>query len=87
MTLDEYLAFEEQSPIKHEYVSGEVYAMSGVTTRHNLITRKGRTGRNTGMRTPRMYDHPFTTATGVSFATFLPIPAASTTSTTFATSL
>ena len=38
MTLDEYLAFEERSVIKHEYVGGEVYAMSGVTTRHNLIT-------------------------------------------------
>jgi Uma2 family endonuclease len=38
MSLDEYLAFEEGSPIKHEYVGGEVYAMSGVTTRHNLIT-------------------------------------------------
>lgn len=38
MSLDEYLAFEEQSSIKHEYVAGEVYAMSGVTTRHNLIT-------------------------------------------------
>jgi hypothetical protein len=37
MTLDEYLAFEENSPIKHEYVGGEVFAMSGVTTRHNLI--------------------------------------------------
>ena len=38
MTLEQYLAFEERSPIKHEYVGGEVYAMSGVTTRHNLIT-------------------------------------------------
>ena len=38
MSLDEYLAFEERSSIKHEYVAGEVYAMSGVTTRHNLIT-------------------------------------------------
>jgi Uma2 family endonuclease len=38
MSLDEYLAFEERSPIRHEYVGGEVYAMSGVTTRHNLIT-------------------------------------------------
>lgn len=38
MTLKEYLAFEERSPIKHEYVGGEVHAMSGVTTRHNLIT-------------------------------------------------
>ena len=38
MSLDEYLAFEEQSPVKHEYVAGEVYLMSGVTLRHNLIT-------------------------------------------------
>ncbi len=38
MSLHEYLAFEEKSPIKHEYVSGEVYTMTGVTTRHNLIT-------------------------------------------------
>ena len=38
MTLDEYLAFEERATIKHEYVAGEVYAMSGVTTRHNTIT-------------------------------------------------
>jgi Uma2 family endonuclease len=37
MSLEAYLEFEEGSPIKHEYVGGEVYAMSGVTTRHNLI--------------------------------------------------
>lgn len=38
MTLDEYLAFEARSPIRHEYIAGEVFAMSGATTRHNLIT-------------------------------------------------
>jgi Uma2 family endonuclease len=38
MSLEEYLAFEEKSSIKHEYVSGWVYAMSGGTTRHNLIS-------------------------------------------------
>ena len=38
LTLDEYLAFEEESPIRHEYVAGEVYAMSGPTTRHNTIS-------------------------------------------------
>ena len=37
MTVAEYLAFEETSPVKHEYVAGEVFAMSGVTTRHNFI--------------------------------------------------
>lgn len=38
ISLDEYLALEERSPVRHEYVAGEVYAMSGATTRHNLIT-------------------------------------------------
>ena len=38
MTLDEYLALEEESPTRHEYVAGEVYAMSGATTRHNTIS-------------------------------------------------
>lgn len=37
MTLDDYLAFEERSPHKHEYVAGEACVMAGVTTRHNLI--------------------------------------------------
>jgi Uma2 family endonuclease len=29
MTWEEYLEFEEQSPYRHEYVNGAVYAMSG----------------------------------------------------------
>jgi len=37
MTVEEYFRFEERSPIRHEYVAGEVYAMSGATSRHNLI--------------------------------------------------
>ena len=37
MTVEEYFQFEERSTIKHEYVAGEVYAMSGATARHNLI--------------------------------------------------
>ena len=37
MTVEEYFRFEENSPTKHEYVAGEVYAMSGATARHNLI--------------------------------------------------
>ena len=37
MTVEEYFRFEETSPIKHEYVAGEVYAMSGVTVRHDRI--------------------------------------------------
>ena len=36
-TIEEYFRLEETSPIRHEYVSGEVYAMSGATARHNRI--------------------------------------------------
>ena len=37
MTVEEYFRFEEGSQVRHEYVSGELYAMSGATLRHNLI--------------------------------------------------
>jgi Uma2 family endonuclease len=37
MTETEYLAFEEQSEIKHEFVNGDVFAMTGASTNHNLI--------------------------------------------------
>jgi hypothetical protein len=36
MTVEEYFQFEERSLIKHEYVAGEVHAMSGATARHDL---------------------------------------------------
>ena len=39
MTVEEYLRFDENSPLKHEYVAGEVYAMTGVPLRHNTIAR------------------------------------------------
>lgn len=35
--VDEYLEGEKVSRIKHEYVNGEVYAMAGVSDRHNRI--------------------------------------------------
>ena len=36
-TVEEYLAFEKTSPIKHEYVSGQLYTMAGGTKNHNRI--------------------------------------------------
>jgi len=39
MTVEEYLRFDESSPVRHEYVAGEVYAMTGATMRHNRIVR------------------------------------------------
>ncbi len=37
-TPDEYLAWEREQPIRHEYIDGEVYAMTGGTLPHNAIT-------------------------------------------------
>ena len=37
MTIREYLAFEEQSDIRHEYVAGEIHATAGASRRHGLI--------------------------------------------------
>lgn len=37
MTPQEYLEWEEQQPIKYEYIAGKVYAMTGGTIPHNDI--------------------------------------------------
>jgi Uma2 family endonuclease len=37
LTISEYLEGEELSQIKHEYLDGQVYAMSGASRNHNLI--------------------------------------------------
>ncbi|MEJ7813100.1 MAG: Uma2 family endonuclease [Gemmatimonadaceae bacterium] len=37
LSVEEYLAFEEASPVRHEYVAGEIHAMTGATPRHNQI--------------------------------------------------
>lgn len=36
-TIDEYLALEEKSEIRHELYNGEIYAMAGGTVNHNLL--------------------------------------------------
>jgi len=37
VSVDDYLLGEENSPIKHEYVDGAVFAMAGATAEHNEI--------------------------------------------------
>ena len=37
VSIDDYLAFENSSPRRHEYVAGRVYTMMGTTARHNRI--------------------------------------------------
>lgn len=38
LTEAEYLSFERTSNVRHENLSGQIYAMAGVTREHNLIT-------------------------------------------------
>ena len=37
ISVEEYLAFEDSSRIKHEYVAGRVYAMNGANQAHSCI--------------------------------------------------
>jgi Uma2 family endonuclease len=39
ISIQDYLEGEKVSPIKHEYIDGEVYAMSGTSKIHNRIIR------------------------------------------------
>ena len=38
MSIQEYLAFEEKSTVKHEFAAGQVFAMAGASERHNRIS-------------------------------------------------
>jgi len=38
LTECEYLDFERKSEIRHEYIAGQIFAMSGASRRHSLIT-------------------------------------------------
>lgn len=40
ISVEEYLESEKFSQIKHEYLDGEIYAMSGVSKQHNRISRR-----------------------------------------------
>ncbi len=38
ITIDDYLAGEESSDVKHEYLGGTVHSMAGATNQHNAIS-------------------------------------------------
>lgn len=38
LSSEEYLAIEEKSEVRHEYVAGQIFAMSGASDFHNLIS-------------------------------------------------
>lgn len=37
ISIEEYLELERDSPVRHEYVGGRLYAMTGTSKRHNRI--------------------------------------------------
>lgn len=37
ISVDEYLSLEETATVRHEYVAGQIFAMTGTTLRHNVI--------------------------------------------------
>lgn len=37
LTVEEYMKLEESATVRHEYVAGEIHAMTGATRRHNRI--------------------------------------------------
>jgi Uma2 family endonuclease len=37
LTVEEYLAFEESATVRHEYVDGQIFAMTGGSVAHNVI--------------------------------------------------
>jgi Uma2 family endonuclease len=37
LSIEEYLKFEQDGEIRHEYVAGQIYAMAGASEAHNLI--------------------------------------------------
>jgi Uma2 family endonuclease len=36
-TASDYLDWERQQPLRHEYINGDIYAMTGASRQHNLI--------------------------------------------------
>lgn len=50
ISIEDYLAFEEKSKIKHEYMDGEIFSMAGATRKHNLVTTNVSTELNLRLR-------------------------------------
>jgi Uma2 family endonuclease len=50
-TLDDYFLIEQSSPLKHEYLRGEIFAMPGASIAHNEITANLLTLLRTALRT------------------------------------
>ncbi len=49
-TIQEYFDLEEKSDIKHEFYKGEIFAMSGATLIHNIISSNINTALNNALK-------------------------------------
>ena len=49
-TVEEYMALEKRSDVRHEFFEGEVFAMAGASTRHNLLIGNCFLALRTGLR-------------------------------------
>ena len=49
-TPEEYFALEARSEVRHEYFDGEIFAMAGTATSHNLIKGNIMAGLRAGVR-------------------------------------
>lgn len=58
MSETEYLLFERSSENKHEYVNGEIYAMSGASEHHNIIVSNLIAGIHPQLRKPPCRIYP-----------------------------
>lgn len=50
MSVEEYLALEQKSKLRHEYMDGEIFSMAGATRKHNLATTNISTELNLQLR-------------------------------------
>ncbi|HLG16409.1 MAG TPA: Uma2 family endonuclease [Blastocatellia bacterium] len=50
MTVAEYLESEKNGTVRHEYLDGDIYAMSGASKRHNLVANNLNSGLREGLR-------------------------------------
>src|SRR5262245_24095283 len=37
LSVDDYLAYEADARLRHEYIAGEIFAMTGASREHNII--------------------------------------------------
>jgi len=50
MTEEEYLTFEAESELRHEFVDGKIYAMAGSDWKHSMVTQSAGTALYTQLR-------------------------------------